>query len=215
MRFPALVAALVMAFAIPAYAQTGSASAQAEAAATGSMHVFLLAGRPGAAAKVIAATQLSAAATAAMGEATHADLRIGTRGFVFAIARAAAEGRAVGETLVRVNGRTRTLFSAAAELQAALVARGVVLFTEGAGRAGVIVAMVPAERARGDVSVAASGATHVTVLIGSTEETFALARTGATLASTMVVEAGRETDAAAEAQALIDVIVSIRVRLGD
>lgn len=208
MRILAATVALVAILVLPAAAQRGSA----EATTTGSLHVFMFAGKPGAGGKVIAVTQLSARATAEIAEATHADLRIGTRGFVFAVAKAAAEGQAIGETMVTINGRTRTLFTAAADLQAALASAGVVLFTEGQGRAGVVVAMVPAEQARSNVSVSASGATHVTVIVGAEEHSFALVGGGATTATMLVVEPGAATGAAVEAQA--QTLVNVLIRIG-
>lgn len=210
MRVLALAVALVAALVVPAYAQTGG-----EAAATGSLNALLYVGQPGADGKVIAETQLSAKATAEMAEANHVDLRTGSRGFVFAVARIAAVDQAVGETTVTVNGAARTLFSVAAELQTALAGGGIVLFTNGQGQTGVIVGAVPADQAQGNLSVTASGATHVTVIIGPAEETFALASAGATMASVMVVESGGESGAEAQSKSLVEVIASIRARIGE
>jgi hypothetical protein len=108
--FVAALAAILAAPALADHAGGATHPAQRPALSVSTQtHVFLLTGHPARGGRIIAVTRLDAAITADLQAATHAEVRYGTRGFVFAIARLAADGQAVGTSLVAVNGGTRTL----------------------------------------------------------------------------------------------------------
>lgn len=97
--------------------------------------VFLMSGHPARDGRIIAVTRLDASATAEMQAATHGEVRVGTQGFVFAIARIASEGQQVGTTLMTVNGSTKSMNEVAAQLRAAALGRAtLVVFTDGRRR---------------------------------------------------------------------------------
>jgi hypothetical protein len=212
----ALVAALVAMLAAPVLADhPGGATHPAQRpAVSGSTqtHVFLLAGHPARGGRIIAVTRLDAEATADQQAATHAEVRHGTRGFVFAIARLAAEGQAVGTSLVTVNGGTRAMADVAAQLRAAASGTGTLLvFADGRRREGVVTAMFAVSQLQARTRLALNGATHVTILSNSREETFAIASSGQTAAT---VQVAAEADGAAASveggvQGLLDIVIGL------
>jgi hypothetical protein len=180
-----IVAALVTLLAVPALAQ-GTASRQDDPP------VFLMSGDPAVGGRVVAVTRLNATVTttADVGTITHVDLRLGARGYVFAVARAAAEGETVGKTLVTVNGRTRTLAEAAAQLRAGLSGGGTVFVflkgSKGSRARSMVTAILPGAEAHAGTRIDLYGATHVVILGGGEERSLEIVGSGQTLGSIQV-----------------------------
>lgn len=212
------VAALVAMLAAPVLADhPGGATHPAQRPALSvstQTHVFLLTGHPARGGRIIAVTRLDAAVAADQQAATHVEVRHGMRGFVFAIARLAADGQAVGTSLLTVNGTTKTMAEVAAQLRAAASGSGtLVVFSDGRRREGVVTALFAASQLQASTRLALNGARYVTILANGREETFAIVSSGQTAAAVQVAaEAGGGVGAGVEGgvQSLIDVVIGLR-----
>jgi hypothetical protein len=217
MRYLLVTLTLIALLAAPAAAQSGQAESTTQAT------VIFYTAMPSAGGRVVATASIDAAASADLQQAAYANLRLRTASFVFAVARIAARGQAVGETLVRLNGGARTLASIAAALQAGLSGSAAVLvFTKvsskdgkGSAQSGEAVAVVHASRITASTSIDISGATHVTLVAEGQVQSFTVVRSGTTLGSIQIQASGEtQTSIGAAAGGGVSTIVEVLGQVG-
>ncbi|MGH2349338.1 MAG: hypothetical protein ACRDFT_07740 [bacterium] len=219
MRYLLVTLTLVALLAAPAAGQSGQAESTTQAT------VIFYTAMPSAGGRVVATTSIDAAASADLEQARYANLRVRTASFVFAVARIAARGQAVGETLVRLNGGARTLADIAADLQAGLSGSAAVLvFTKVSGKeraqSGEAVAVVHASRITASTRVDISGATHMTLVAEGQVQSFTIVRSGTTLGA-IQVQASSETQTSIGAAAgggvstIVEVLGQIGIKIGN
>ncbi len=148
------------------------ALSQPLSAAPAQILAVLIDGNPSAGGQIIAVMALNAPATSEVQSATYASLRIGTRRFVFTVARVAGVGTPAGSTLVQLRDGNRSLSEVAQLLVEALSGKtDLVVLTRGPIDTGVVTGIVLLSSGRESVRVAAEGATHATLFRGSRETT--------------------------------------------
>ncbi len=187
MRFLTTLMAVVALAVAPVYAQ------QADIAAIANASVFFYSASPLGAARIASATTLGANVTAESATelqgATHVELWLGARAWIFEVAKLPAAGQAVADTEVKLNGSTTTLRAAAVQISAALASKGnLAVFTN--GMRGVIVSIVQIGAAStltaSPMTVQATGATHVELLVAGHSRHYKIVTLGTTMNAIVV-----------------------------